>query len=70
VRELLAGEGVHSPADAYADEQEEEEGPQNVFYAVGGPAAAEESEGDGNDQGEDEHGREMAEVNAGGHQAL
>ena len=69
-RNYLAGEGVHDPADAYADEQKEEEGPQNVFYAVDGAAAAEESEGNGNDQREDNHGREMAEVNSGGHQAL
>jgi hypothetical protein len=40
----LAGEGVHGPADAYANEQEQKEGPQNVFYAVDGAAAAEESE--------------------------
>ena len=35
----LAGKGVHGPADAHAYEYKEEEGPQNVFYAVDGAAA-------------------------------
>src|SRR5580704_8176708 len=59
---LSAGKGVHGPADAHADQQEEEERPYNVFHAVQRPAAAQKAERDGNDQREKQHRLKMAEL--------
>jgi hypothetical protein len=57
----LAGKGVHGPADAHADEQEEDERPEDVFGALVGATAAEKPEGDGNYERENYHGLKMAE---------
>jgi hypothetical protein len=58
----LAGEGVHGPADAYADGQEKEERPHDVSGALVGTTAAEKTEGYGYHQREDHHGLQMAEA--------
>ena len=54
-----AGEREHRPADADADEKKEKERPEDVFDAVLGAAAAEESEGYGNHHGEEKERLEM-----------
>jgi hypothetical protein len=55
------GEGVHCPADPHADEQEEDEGPEDIFGAFVGAAAAEKPEGDGNYERENYHRLKMSE---------
>jgi hypothetical protein len=57
----LTGKGVHRPTDSYADQQEKDEGPEDVFRAVVGAATAEETEGDRDYQGENYHGLKVAE---------
>jgi hypothetical protein len=55
----LAREREHGPTDADTDDEEEEEGPEDVFDAIGGSATAEETKRDGNDSGEEQEGLEM-----------
>src|SRR6267143_4641361 len=48
-------EGVHRPADSYADQQEKEERPDDVFHAFNGLPAAQEAERYRNHQCKQQH---------------
>ena len=54
-------ERIHEPADGYADDDEEAEGPGGIFQALGWLAAAERAECERNNQCEEQHRLKMRE---------
>ena len=50
---------IHEPADGYADDEEEAEGPSGVFQALGWFAAAERAERERNNQCKEQHRLKM-----------
>ena len=63
------GKGEHGPADPDSDQEKKEERPEDVFDAVFGAAATEESKGDRDDHGEEKKCLEVRELERryGGH---
>jgi hypothetical protein len=59
---VSAREGIHRPANGYADQQEEEQGPDDVFHSVEGAAATQETESYGDDQGKEHHCLKVREL--------
>lgn len=59
---LLAREWIHGPANAHANQQKKKQRPDDVFDAFACPAAAQESERDGDEQREKCHRLKMAEM--------
>ena len=59
---LLAREWKHGPANAHANQQKKKQRPDDVFDALARSAAAQESEGDGDEQCEKRHRLKMAEM--------
>ena len=58
---LLSRERIHRPADPHADQQEQKQGPDDVFYAVAGAAAAQKPKRDGDEQRKERHRLKMSE---------
>src|SRR5713226_537885 len=59
---LSTRERIHRPSDSHADQQKKEQRPHNVFHAVDRPPPAQKAKRDGNQQGEEQHGLQMAKL--------
>jgi hypothetical protein len=57
--EVLARKRVHGPADSYAEEQKQQQGPGNILHAIERAATAQETERNGDEEREQQHGLQM-----------
>src|SRR5205807_10114168 len=59
---LSAGEGIHRPANSHANQKKKKQGPHDIFHALDRLSAAQKAKRDGNQQREEQHGLQMAEL--------
>src|SRR6266478_9954524 len=64
---LSARKRIHRPADAHANQKEEEQRPDNIFYALDRLPPAQEPERDRDRQRKEQHRLQMSELESRSH---